>query len=78
MAVGENALDPQVIGTDQILKEFGGEWRGDIVQQIAGVHGYLPSGGVNGTCSIGGSFTLAGEERQPEPVISVPERERSL
>ncbi len=48
MAVGENALDPQVIGADQILKEFGGEWRGDIVQQIAGVHGYLPSGGVKG------------------------------
>ena len=29
MSVRENALYPQVVGTDQILKEFGRQWRGD-------------------------------------------------
>ncbi len=45
----ERMFDPQVVGADQILKEFGRQWRGNIVQQIARVHGYLPSDSASGS-----------------------------
>ncbi|MOA67675.1 hypothetical protein D3C78_1949530 [compost metagenome] len=42
MALGNDALYPQVIGADQILKKLGGQRGGNIVQQAATVHGSSP------------------------------------